>query len=441
MSIRLTRVALYGGVVGAVVGLSKAHAVLNQYDYTGSFRFAWSIAYIVLLVLAAYGTGLPEDVRTANGALRSSVASVGVAAIAISLVQLGTGDALLPRFVVFGSAGLLAPWFWLCSAVALNGKARAELNERVLLIGDGVDLSALEAELDSAPEKPVQLIGVVRVQEARPTGAGDEPVADLAARERVSVLVLAHDAQGDESVVAQAACLHERGVRVWTLIRFYEECFGKLPVSELERLSLMFDISELHRNGYGRLKRLFDLVVAIPGTLLFLAVVPLVFLTNLVGNRGPLFYRQARVGRNGAVFEILKFRTMRPGSEDDPSEWTCEEDPRITPVGRVLRITHLDEVPQMLNILRGDLSIVGPRPEQPQYVAELAEKLPFYNLRHLVKPGLTGWAQVKYGYAGSESGALEKLQYDFYYLRHQRLAFELRVLGRTVRTVLARRGR
>ena len=121
-------------------------------------------------------------------------------------------------------------------------------------------------------------------------------------------------------------------------------------------------------------------------------------------------------------------------------EWTAVVDPRITPVGRFLRRTHLDELPQVLNILRGDLSVVGPRPEQPHYVEELAEKLPFYGLRHLVRPGLTGWAQVIHGYAGDETDALEKLQYEFFYLRRQGIALALRVVGRTVRTLFGSQG-
>jgi lipopolysaccharide/colanic/teichoic acid biosynthesis glycosyltransferase len=123
------------------------------------------------------------------------------------------------------------------------------------------------------------------------------------------------------------------------------------------------------------------------------------------------------------------------------SEWTAEDDPRITPFGRWLRRTHLDELPQAVNILRGDLSIVGPRPEQPRYVEELIEKIPFYNLRHLVRPGLTGWAQVKYPYGASQADALEKLQYEFYYLRHQGLALDARILLRTIRHVVGRAGR
>ena len=123
------------------------------------------------------------------------------------------------------------------------------------------------------------------------------------------------------------------------------------------------------------------------------------------------------------------------------NEWTQEDDPRITPFGHLLRRSHIDELPQLVNVARGDLSIVGPRPEQPRYVDELREKLPFYDLRHLVRPGITGWAQVKYGYAGSERDALEKLQYDFYYLRRQSIAFDVRVIARTLRSVLRSDGR
>jgi len=253
--------------------------------------------------------------------------------------------------------------------------------------------------------------------------------------------VLDREAQNDESIVGQAAALHEAGIRVRTLTLFYDEWLGKLPVWELERVSLMFDIGELHRARYGRLKRLFDLVVAVIGVVPLVIAIPFVAAGNLIANRGPLFYRQPRVGKNGTGFQIIKFRTMRPEGSRMPSEWTTEDDPRITPFGRLLRRTHLDELPQVVNVFIADLSVVGPRPEQPQYVRELVGKIPFYDLRHRVRPGLTGWAQVKYGYAGTESDALQKLQYEFYYLRHQSLTMDARIVVRTVRSIVGRKGR
>jgi lipopolysaccharide/colanic/teichoic acid biosynthesis glycosyltransferase len=239
--------------------------------------------------------------------------------------------------------------------------------------------------------------------------------------------------------VAQAAELHEAGVRVRTLSLFYEQWLGKLPLSELERVSLLFDIGELHRARYGRMKRIIDVLSALAGLAVLIVAVPFVSAGNRLGNRGPLLYRQPRVGRGGREFEILKFRTMRP--DHGGSDWTSARDPRITPFGAWLRRTHLDELPQVVNILRGDLSVVGPRPEQPRYVEELTGKIPFYRLRHLVRPGLTGWAQVKYPYGANDLDAFEKLQYEFYYLRHQSLALDVRILGRTVRSVIGRGGR
>ena len=166
---------------------------------------------------------------------------------------------------------------------------------------------------------------------------------------------------------------------------------------------------------------------------------PLVVAANRLANRGPLLYRPPRVGRDGKLFSILKFRTMH--CVDPAGDPTAEDDPRVTRFGRVLRHSHLDELPQVLNILRGELSVVGPRPEQPHLVSELSAKLPFYRLRHLVRPGLTGWAQVKYRYAGTDVEALEKLQYEFFYLRRQSLALDARIVGRTIRSVIGRDGR
>ena len=156
----------------------------------------------------------------------------------------------------------------------------------------------------------------------------------------------------------------------------------------LERTSLFFDIGELHRARYGRAKRLVDVPLALAGVVVLAVVIPIVWLGNLAGNRGSLLYRQLRVGKAGQEFTLLKFRTMRT-VDSDSTAWTTADDPRVTPFGRFLRRSHLDELPQVVNILRGDLSVVGPRPERPHYVRELEAKLPFYRLRHLVRPGLT----------------------------------------------------
>jgi lipopolysaccharide/colanic/teichoic acid biosynthesis glycosyltransferase len=440
---RAAPAALFGGIAVAVVGLSKVHASqLGTYDYTGSSRFAWSMAYIVLLAIAAYGIGLPDVPRTRRSAMVSAVAAATAGAFGMSLVQLLVGDALLPRFVVFGTAMVLVPWYLLTVNLAHDGRSLDERRDRVVVVAEHVAGVAAElgAELDRGAESAALVVGALEATEAE-VRARERPVVDLVTAEGATVLVLDRAAQEQPSVVAQAAALHARGVRVRTLSLFYEEWLGKLPVGELERVAMMFDIGEVHRQRYTRMKRVVDVALGGVGTVALMAVAPVVLVANRFGNRGPLLYRQTRVGKNGDPFSILKFRTMRLDPEGLADEWTGEDDPRITRFGHVLRRSHLDELPQVVNILRGELSVVGPRPEQPHYVEELSEKLPFYAMRHLVRPGLTGWAQVKYGYAGDERDALEKLQYEFFYLRRQSVGLDLRIVGRTLRSVTRGDGR
>ncbi len=438
---RVARPLLLGGVALAVVGMSKVHAAAHGYDYTASSRFAWSMAYIALLWAATYGAGLPELPRARRSAALTAAGSVGAAALAMSVLQLLAGSALLPRFVVFGTPVLVVPYAVGCWYLAREGRARDGQRDRVVAVAGAEERANLVRELDAHPERPAVLVWVLAPEEARSEGGTDTPLVDVVQATRATVVVLDRAGLADQSIVDQAAAMHESGVRVRTLSLFYDQWLGKLPVSELERIGLLFDIGELHRAQYGRVKRIVDTLAAAAGAVVLAAVVPVVWIGNRLGNHGPLLYRQVRVGKGGREFEILKFRTMLPSADGATSTWTTEADPRITRFGAWLRRSHIDELPQVVNILRGDLSVVGPRPEQPHYVSQLEAKIPFYRLRHLVRPGLTGWAQVKYPYGASEGDAFEKLQYEFFYLRHQGLALDVRITGRTLRSVLGRGGR
>ncbi len=436
---RLARFLLYGLTACLVLGLGYVHAVyIGHYSVAGSSRLAWSIAYIAILCLAAYAVGLPDLPPNAYNALGLALAANIVAALAISLCQLALGVAVLPRFVVFWTASLLVPGYALCAFVAARGRRDERRRDRVLAILTLDEAAVFEVDVGAA-ERRASLARVIPHDEATVTTAGRQQLIEAFSGVDASILVLDRLAQNDESIVAQAAELHGHGVRIRTLSLFYDEWLGKLPLSELERVALMFDIGELHRLRYGRMKRLVDAITALAGLAVLMVLVPFVFVADAMGNRGPLFFRQRRVGKGGKEFNMVKFRTMRPDSEN--GAWTTDDDARITPVGRWLRRTHLDELPQVINILRGEQAIVGPRPEQPQYVSLLKDKIPFYDLRHLVRPGLTGWAQLNYPYGASEVDALEKLQYEFYYLRHQSLSLDLRIIVRTLRQVVGRGGR
>jgi lipopolysaccharide/colanic/teichoic acid biosynthesis glycosyltransferase len=436
---RLARPLLYGGTVCIVVALGRYHAqFVGHYYFHSAQRLPWNLAFAALLCLSAYGMGLP-DLDRRRSAWGPALAAGVSAALAISVVQVALGSLLLPRFVVFSSVAVAVPWFAACVGIADVGRSRDEDRDRVVLVAGPDEQAALEGDIAGDLERPAALVASLSVAAARTTDPRCKPLIEAVLQSRATVIVVDREGTADETVVAQAARLHESGLRVRSMSTFYDEWLGKLPMSELERMSLMFDVGELHRVRYGHIKRVCDVLFATAGLLLLVVVLPFVILGNVVANRGPLIYRQPRVGRSSRTFEILKFRTMSPHGV--VSEWTELDDPRVTPWGRWLRRAHLDELPQVLNILRGDQSVVGPRPEQPAYVAELREKIPYYDLRHLVRPGLTGWAQVKYPYGATESDALEKLQYDFYYLRHQGFALDLRIIGRTLRSVMGRAGR
>src|SRR5581483_7816427 len=440
---RAARPLLYTGTAAVVLGLARIHArYIGHYSFhaTDPVRFAWTFGFLAMLILASYGAGLPELPRTNRQALTSALVAPVGAAVLISVAQLLAGDTLLPRFVVVGSAVMLVPWNLVCVAVARGARARGERRDRVVVVASRDEALLLEDELRGEPERPATLVGVMEPDEAVSTGVQSKPLCEQVLNSAATVVVLDRNALGNPAIVAQAAALHEAGIRVRPLRLFYEEWLGKMPLSELERASLLFDIRELHGARYIRVKRMSDIALGLLGVAVLIVIEPFVLLGNLIGNRGPLLYRQERVGKHGKIFEMVKFRTMRdePGSD---GEWTQRDDPRVTPFGRVLRRTHLDELPQFWNVLFGHLSIVGPRPEQPRYVAELSDKLPFYNLRHLVRPGLTGWAQVKYRYASDERDALEKLQYEFWYLEHQSISLDVRIVGRTIRSVLGGPGR
>ena len=233
------------------------------------------------------------------------------------------------------------------------------------------------------------------------------------------------------------------GVRVYEFSDFYEQLWFKVPVLHTQKGWLLFSqgFDLLHSPLALRLKRLLDLVVS---AALFVVCFPLMLLIALairLDSRGPAIFRQTRTGLNGREFEILKFRSMEDDAERDGPQWADSADPRVTRVGRVIRALRADELPQLINVFKGEMSFIGPRPERPVFNQMLEKQIPFYDLRQLVRPGITGWAQVLYPYGASIDDALEKLQYDLYYIKNYSLLLDLAILLKTLRVVLLGRGR
>jgi len=237
--------------------------------------------------------------------------------------------------------------------------------------------------------------------------------------------------------------LRFEGIRVYSLLEFYMQVSEELPLELLSEfwLCVADGFELLQARLFRRVKRLIDVFLASVGLFLALPFILAVAIAIRIDSEGPVFFRQRRVGWMGHPFELLKFRSMRNGAESDGGpQWAAPHDSRTTAVGRILRKIHFDEIPQMINILRGEMSFVGPRPERPEFVHILNESITFYDLRHYVLPGITGWAQVNYPYGASLDDARRKLQYDLYYVRNASPLLDLRTLLRTARVVLFRQG-
>jgi lipopolysaccharide/colanic/teichoic acid biosynthesis glycosyltransferase len=234
------------------------------------------------------------------------------------------------------------------------------------------------------------------------------------------------------------------GISITTAAMLYEHLTGRVPVEHIGRalnVALPFGQSATQR-FYLMLRRLFDIYISLIGCTVLAILIPFVWLANRFTSPGPLFYRQERVGKGGNQFWVIKFRSMVVDAEKYVGTvWASENDPRITPAGRLLRKMRLDEFPQFWNILKGEMTLIGPRPERPFFVNQLAREFLFYRARHAVKPGLTGWAQVKYRYGASIEDSLMKLQYDLYYIKHQGVSLDIEILLKTISVVLGLKGR
>ncbi len=236
--------------------------------------------------------------------------------------------------------------------------------------------------------------------------------------------------------------LLEGGLSIKEYTQVYEELTRRVPVQFVGKdFYKYFPFSRSNQNKmYLFFHRFFDVLISLVGIVIGIALLPLVLLGNIIANKGPLFYTQERIGKNGDLFKIIKFRTMITNAEQHGAMWAKKNDARITPFGKFMRNTRIDEIPQFINILKGDMSLIGPRPERPYFVRELSQTLPFYETRHIVKPGLTGWAQVKTRYGSSIDDSLLKLQYDLYYIKHRSFVLDVNILVKTLSTVIFFRG-
>jgi sugar transferase (PEP-CTERM system associated) len=332
------------------------------------------------------------------------------------------------------------------AAIAMRGVTGMP---RVLIVGTGAEAQGVLNDLRADDRHMRDVVGFYRTAidvetlvDGAPVFDRSRPLTDVVSKYGIDEIVVAvREQRGGVMPMDQLLTCRTRGIKILDLAAFYERSHAEVPVDSLKASWLVYGDGFVQGPMRRFAKRSFDVVSS--SLLLFIAA-PLMLLAALaikIDSRGPVFYRQERVGLGGRTFQCVKFRSMRTDAESDGvARWATKNDSRVTRVGAFMRKTRIDELPQLISVLKGEMSIVGPRPERPEFVAQLKDQIPFYDLRHGVKPGVTGWAQVRYSYGASMEDARRKHQFDLYYLKNNTLLMDLQILIETVTVVLFREG-
>ncbi len=350
-------------------------------------------------------------------------------------LQLGIFNFLLGLMIVFLLLLLCREAYqWLVGSHVFS--------QRAVIFGDGTLAVALISEIALRPELGLQVVGYLSPGES-PAMAQLKwlgPLSDVSkivGEHRPDMIVVALKDRRGQMPLFELLALKTKGMRIEDGVEVYERITGKIPVETLTPGWLLFGRGFRASSSYRSVKHVVSVVFSAVALLIvspiMLAAATLIKLTS----PGPVFFRQERVGEDGKVFTILKFRSMREDAEQQSGpQWATAADSRVTPIGRIIRRWRIDELPQFFNVIKGDMDLIGPRPERPFFVDQLRKEIPFYDQRHVIKPGITGWAQLKWGYADNTTGSLEKLQYDLHYIKNISLGFDLVITLLTIKTVL-----
>lgn len=381
-----------------------------------------------------------------------------IKAAIISIIILGFFFYLLQPLIDFPQRVLLIHgflvivilYFWRLIFIKLIHRKSAF--KRVLILGTDWPAREIAREIIMHPNLGYALVGFIEslklseeekaeIFEKKIILGKEEEIMEIAEKYQIDLVISALPEKISQKIIKSLLKLQQKGISIVEMPDFYEKITRKIPIEHLRSSWVILgQFKEITKIGL-TLESLLNILFAFIFLILFF---PLMFITALLiklEDKGPIFYCQKRVGKKNKIFSSIKFRTMKPEAEKETGPiWTTENDSRITKTGRWLRKWRLDELPQLINVLSNQMVFVGPRPERPEFVEKLEKQIPFYNLRHLVRPGLTGWAQVKFRYSASIRDTLEKLQYDLYYIKHRSFLFDLIIILKTIEVVLTGRG-
>ncbi len=442
----LFSVSLYAGVYLRFYVLSDVPDELDPLAFITTVVLFTLVMSASMIALGLYQRGNQD--RSAG-----LIVHIGLSFLVGTLILSLLFYAFPPLFVGRGVLGLsllmAALGIMITRAVFDRFASEDARKRRVLVLGTGVNAQRILQMLEDEPGAGFLVTGFVPLYDTQPLIPEHKQIEkhgsllDLAIKQEVDELVVAVDDRRRKLPVDEILDCKMCGFQVLDLLTFFEKENAYINIDLLYPGWIIFsrdfqiEVTGLHG------KRIFDLLMSLMLLIIFAPLMLLIAIASLIESRGrdPVFFQQVRVGQNGALFQLYKFRSMRVDAEaDGVARWAALNDARATPLGSILRLTRMDELPQIINVVKGQMSLVGPRPERPEFVEQLTRTIPFYSQRHRVKPGVTGWAQLQYTYAASEEDAKRKLEYDLYYVKHAGVFMDMIILLQTIEVVLLGKG-
>ncbi len=444
MNQKLKKIILVGGDL-IVLYLSLYLTLIIRYQTIATERWQqhflpFSIIYglwlIIFYIAGLYDLNLARNNIKFIALLSRTILIAGFFAIAffyfIPYFGIAPKTNLFINLILF--AGFFAFWRQIFNIFA---KSRALLNN-VLIIGQDKESKQIAEIIKENPQLGYKIAEMIMPEILKDVLLFKE----LLIKNNINTIIIGGPSYHQDENLVQALyqCLPLK-INFVDLATFYEEITNKIPISLIGEIWFLENLMESKKRLYETVKRILDLIMTILLGIIALILSPFIIIAIKLDSKGPALFKQLRIGKNEKPFLALKFRSMFTSAEKSGPQWAKENDPRITKIGRFLRKTRLDELPQLWNILKGEMSFIGPRPERPEFVNELNKQIPYYQIRHLIKPGLSGWAQTNFPYGASIEDALEKLQYELFYLKNRSFVLDLGIALRTIKIIIQREGR
>jgi exopolysaccharide biosynthesis polyprenyl glycosylphosphotransferase len=431
-----------------ILALYASLAFVLAFRYRNNFSEQWDIHFLpfsiifILWILVFYIINLYETsslrntVNFYNNLIRAIVTSAIISTTFFYLIPFFN---ITPRMNLFLFI-LIFSGLELLSRYIFNSIAESKFKKPIIIMGRNPQSLELAQFIETNPQLGFKLKHVIDITKRT------QDIDRIIKKEKINTVIISPDAYQNNNIIDTFYKTLEYKVTFRNLSSFYEQTTGRVPLGAINQVWFLENLTEGAKNYYEGAKRFFDVVFALILGIITLIFYPVFILLVKLSSPGPIFYRQRRLGQSGKTFEIIKFRSMEVDAEKSTGAvWAKKDDPRITMIGRLLRKTRIDELPQLWNILKGEMAFVGPRAERPEFHNKLASEIPFYEERYLVKPGLTGWAQIgggiRYTYSGSIAGTKEKLQYDLYYIKNRSLILDFGIILKTINIALHQDGR